>query len=62
MKVSVDRAICVSHGQCEFAAPDVFTINDDGDLELNEHPPDSERSNVQRAVASCPAHALSATP
>jgi len=62
MKVSVDRGICVSHGQCEFAAPEVFTINDDGDLELDENPPESERTNVEQAIAACPVRALSSVP
>jgi ferredoxin len=58
MRVAVDRDICVSHGQCEFAAPDSFTINDSGDLEVNENPPESAREDVERAVAACPVRAL----
>jgi ferredoxin len=58
MKVEVDRALCVAHGQCEYAAPDVFTINDDGDLELDENPPESEWPNVLRAISVCPVRAL----
>lgn len=58
MRVVVDRGLCVGHGQCEFAAPDVFTINDDGDLELDENPPESERANVEQALVSCPVRAL----
>ncbi|MDN5855393.1 MAG: ferredoxin [Actinomycetia bacterium] len=61
MKVSVDRDVCVAHGQCEYNDPDHFTINDDGDLELDEHPPDSARDTVLRAVAACPVRALSAS-
>lgn len=61
MKIIVDRDVCVSHGQCEFAAPEVFTINDDGDLELDENPPDSERANVEAAIAACPVRALRST-
>jgi ferredoxin len=62
MRVSVDRDLCVAHGQCEYAAPEQFTINDDGDLELDENPPDSAREQVLRAVAACPARALSTAP
>jgi ferredoxin len=58
MRVAVDRDTCVSHGQCEFAAPGSFMINDDGDLEVNENPPDSDREDVERAVAACPVRAL----
>jgi ferredoxin len=59
MKVTVDWDLCESHGQCEFAAPDVFTINDDGDLEvLNDMPDESQRSEVEQAVRRCPTRAL----
>jgi ferredoxin len=60
MKVLVDWDLCESHGQCEFAAPDVFSINDEGDLEvLNETPDESHRSEVEQAVRRCPTRALS---
>jgi ferredoxin len=62
MKVSVDRDVCVAHGQCEYNDPDHFSINDDGVLELDESPPDESRDSVQRAVAACPVRALSLTP
>lgn len=60
MKVVVDWDLCESHGQCEFAAPEVFTIDDDGELQvLQESPPESERGNVEQAVRRCPSRALS---
>lgn len=60
MRVVVDWEACESHGQCEFAAPEIFSINDDGDLDvLNETPPESERANVEQAVRRCPTRALS---
>ncbi|MGW9551889.1 ferredoxin [Citricoccus zhacaiensis] len=60
MKVVVDWDLCEGHGQCEYAAPDVFTINDDGDLEvLNETPGEDHRKDVEQAVRRCPVRALS---
>jgi ferredoxin len=60
MKVVVDWDLCEGHGQCEFAAPDIFTINDDGDLEvLDETPVESQRSALEQAVRRCPTRALS---
>ena len=59
MRVTVDRAVCVAHGQCEYNDPDHFQINDDGDLELDENPPDSAGEAVLRAVSACPVRALS---
>lgn len=59
MRVVVDWDLCEAHGQCEFAAPKVFTIDDDGDLEvLDETPPGNERANVELAVRRCPTRAL----
>jgi ferredoxin len=60
MRVSVDRDLCVAHGQCEYNDPEHFTINDDGVLELDENPPDSAEEDVLRAVSACPVRALSA--
>jgi ferredoxin len=60
MRVSVDRSLCVAHGQCEYNDPEHFTVNDDGELELDENPPDGAQENVLRAVSACPARALSA--
>ena len=62
MRVIVDRTVCVGHGQCEVAAPEVFSVNDDGELELNENPPESERANVENAVRQCPVGALTLEP
>jgi ferredoxin len=60
VKITVDRDLCASHGQCEFAAPQVFSINDEGDLEvLDASPPESERPAVEQAVRRCPSNALS---
>jgi ferredoxin len=30
MRISLDRDVCVAHGQCEFVAPEVFMISGDG--------------------------------
>ena len=32
MKVHVDMSICLLHGQCVIAAPQVFSFNDEGGL------------------------------
>jgi ferredoxin len=59
MKVVVDWDLCESHGQCEFAAPNVFSINDNGDLDVLEGPlPESEVGPVEQAVRRCPVQAL----
>jgi ferredoxin len=42
------------------AAPEVFRLRDeDGELEvLDEHPPESARAQVERAILLCPTQAL----
>ena len=59
MKIVVDRVKCTGLGICESLAPDVFEVNDDGDLELKaEQVPDGLLSDVEAAVAGCPTEAL----
>lgn len=59
MKIVVDWDKCESHGQCEFAAPDVFSINDEGDLDvLEENPTESARVEVEEAARRCPTRAI----
>jgi len=59
LRIVVDWNACIGQGQCEFAAPNVFTINDEGKLELNETPDESERKAVEQAIRRCPTRALS---
>ncbi|MBV6755117.1 ferredoxin [Rhodococcus opacus] len=59
MRIVVDWDLCEGHGQCEFAAPDVFSINDDGELDvLDETPAGAERTSVEQAMRRCPTRAL----
>lgn len=58
MHVDVDLELCQVHGQCEFAAPDVFSIDDDGTVEWQTTPPESERAAVAEAVRLCPVQAI----
>jgi ferredoxin len=58
MRVTVDLAMCQDHGQCAIAAPLVFCMNDDGKLEYNGNPDDSERDHVEEAADVCPAQAI----
>ncbi|WP_020497518.1 MULTISPECIES: ferredoxin [Sciscionella] len=59
MKIIVDRCKCTGLGICESLAPDVFEVDDNGDLELkSELVPDGQLTDVQDAVAGCPTEAL----
>lgn len=60
MKVKVDYDLCESNALCVAAAPDVFRIDDDDYLQVDDPSVTSEnRDRVERAVASCPKSALS---
>jgi ferredoxin len=59
MKVSVDRDKCADHGQCVFAAPEVFELDAAGKLvhrtdELDE----ALRDRVEEAADVCPMQAI----
>jgi ferredoxin len=60
MRAVADPELCQAHQMCQFEAPNVFGFDEDADkvVVLEEHPPESERENVQRAVKYCPAMAL----
>jgi ferredoxin len=59
-KVVVDYSRCESNARCMQVAPEVFEVRDDDKLYvLNEHPPESLRERVRRAVQVCPKQAIS---
>ncbi|GCD94796.1 ferredoxin [Embleya hyalina] len=61
MRVTVDMNLCESHGQCVFAAPDVFSFDDDDFLVYEARPSDALRAHVRTAMGMCPARAISIT-
>jgi len=59
MRVRVDRDLCESNGVCVRLAPEVFVLDDDDRLRLEqEHPPEALRTRVEQAVRRCPKQAL----
>lgn len=59
LKVIVDKDLCQDHGQCVFAAPDVFELDDEGHLVvLAEEPDESLRTAVEDAADVCPVQAI----
>ncbi|MFO7190724.1 MULTISPECIES: ferredoxin [Thermocrispum] len=59
MKISVDRTKCTGLGICESLAPDVFEIDDNGDLVLKtDTVPEGQLADVEAAVEGCPTEAL----
>lgn len=59
-KIEVDWDRCESNGICESMAPDVFELDDEDLLQIEDPTvTDANRAAVERAVASCPKAALS---
>ncbi|MEV4571013.1 ferredoxin [Nonomuraea sp. NPDC049419] len=58
MKVVVDMTRCQDHGQCVFAAPEVFQLDDSGHLAYVADPDESLRSEVEDAADVCPLQAI----
>jgi len=59
LKVIVDRDLCQDHGQCCFAAPEVFELDDNGKLQvLIEEPDEALRATVEDAADVCPVQAI----
>ena len=59
IRVVVDREICQDHGQCVFAAPQVFELDEEGKLDvLQDEVDESLRANVEEAADVCPVQAI----
>lgn len=58
-KVVADYDLCEANALCEAMAPDVFFVDDDDFLQIEDPTvTDENRDRVQRAVAACPKSAL----
>ena len=59
MKIVVDRDRCTGLGICESFAPEVFEVDDGGDLVLHGENVSADRAEAIRlAVDGCPTEAL----
>jgi ferredoxin len=59
-KVKVDYDLCESNAMCEALAPDVFRLDDNDDLWVDDPTvTDENRDRIEQAVAACPKAALS---
>ncbi|MFC7307824.1 ferredoxin [Streptomyces monticola] len=59
MKIVVDRDRCTGIGICESLVPDVFEVNEDGEMVLLvDAVPEGMEAEAREAVASCPNEAL----
>jgi ferredoxin len=61
MKIAIDQSLCESHGQCEYVAPDLFRLDDDGTVAVTQDPTGSLRPQAELAASVCPALAITVT-
>ncbi|MGC7095076.1 ferredoxin [Amycolatopsis lurida] len=60
MKIVVDWNRCAGIGMCESLVPDVFEVDEDGQMNLlTEEIPDGQEAQAREAVSACPNEALS---
>ncbi len=60
MNVVVDRIRCQGMGMCESFSPEIFEVDDDGELILHTvEVTECARSEIEQAVQACPTQALS---
>jgi ferredoxin len=65
MKLAVDLHRCEGHGLCAEAAPDLFEIDDEGDLVVlvdGDRVPDGQHDAAAGAARVCPVAALTVEP
>lgn len=58
LKVHVDMDLCQSHGECVFAAPDVFELDDEDVLSWKNEVDESKRAELEDAANLCPMMAI----
>jgi ferredoxin len=61
MKITVDASACESHGQCVFAAPELFSSDDEDHLIYEAEPGEFLRGKVLNSAAACPVRAILVT-
>lgn len=58
MKITVDMDICLLHGQCVIAAPEIFSFDEDGGLVWVAEPDAALRADAEAAADACPEQAI----
>ncbi|MEU7832941.1 MULTISPECIES: ferredoxin [unclassified Nonomuraea] len=58
MRVRVDMALCQTHAQCVFAAPEVFALSNDDELVYDAMPADAHGPAIEEAARACPVQAI----
>lgn len=52
------RAVCTLDADCTLAAPDIFRIGDDGELEYDAEPTPQQEDAAREPLDACPSLAI----
>ena len=60
MKIIVDETVCEAHGECIFAAPELFDLGDDDETVtvLDDQPGEELHQKARDAEQVCPVGAI----
>ncbi len=59
MKVRLAEGKCVGHARCAAVAPDMYSLDDNGYLVLDETAvPEEQRHSARRGARACPERAI----
>lgn len=61
MRVDVDTAACVGHGQCAATSPDVYELDADGFCLPVAAVPDGAEEDAREGAYACPENAIEVT-
>jgi ferredoxin len=60
MKIIVDRLKCSGHARCNAAAPDIFTLDENGYVNFDsKEVKEADGARALRGIRACPERALS---
>jgi ferredoxin len=62
MKIHVDRDLCDLHGQCVLTAPEIFSFDDDGELQYLPEVNSELAAKAEAAASVCPTAAIEVEP
>jgi ferredoxin len=55
MKIRIDKAHCVGHARCAAIAPEIFQLDDDGYISVEEiDVPEGQEAIARRGARACP--------
>jgi ferredoxin len=60
MKIRINKAGCVGHARCAAVAPDIFPLDDDGYIAVEEiEVPEGQEALARRGARACPERIIS---